>query len=273
MENLIIQVNRVLFDLSDEKMNREINKLKTYNILVSNCDEFLDDFLKSIMKIKRDWFQINRNKILGTCFVTIDLIFHGKEMDLEDNYLLNNIMKIIDDNIQKNRNTEDIIINLESENFNEEGFFIYFDENDSSVDVSYLELEKIFIDNNIEFKRVSLESNQFEGGSGSYIENALYFVISSMASGVLWDIIRPQIESLFRGIKEACFNKSERKDFLRIRKDVSEKTGIKEELLLVSQISKKENNNTKYVFKTPEKVIKVIVDDKCNIIDMEVDKI
>lgn len=272
MVNLVIQINRELLDMSGENINSdegiyiEINKLKTYNIMVSDCDEFLDNLLVNIKKLKGDWYNISRNNICGLCFASIDLIFHGKKISSENNDLLKNIMEMIDNYIQINQIAKSNIIDTQSQNFSEEGFFIYLDKND--LDINYSELEKVFINNNVEFKKVSFESIDSQGGYGNYLESILYYVV-----GIITPII---IEDIFQGLlsvtKEKVVEIFKRDDFLSVRKDVADKVGIKEEFLLVSKINKEENN-TRYVFKTAEKMIDVIVDAKGNIINMEVNEI
>ncbi|MEI3233537.1 MAG: hypothetical protein V8S33_03740 [Intestinibacter bartlettii] len=272
MENLVVQISKELLDMSGENINSdesiyiEINKLKTYNIMVSDCHEFLDNLLVKIKKLKGDWYNISRNNICGLCFASIDLIFHGKEISSENNDLLKNIMEMIDNYIQTNQITQSGIIDTQSQNFSEEGFFIYLDDND--LDINYSELEKVFINNNVEFKKISFESINYQGGAGNYLESILYYVV-----GMITPII---IENIFQGLlnvtKEKVVKIFRRDDFLKVRKDVADKVGIKEEFLLVSKINKEENN-TRYVFKTTEKEIDVIVDTKCNIINMEVNEI
>lgn len=96
----------------------------------------------------------------------------------------------------------------------------------------------------------------------------MYYIV-----GIITQII---IENIFQVLlnvtKEKVVKILRRYDFLKVRKDVTDKVGIKEEFLLVSRINKEENN-TRYVFKTTEKEIDVIVDTKCNIINMEVNEI
>lgn len=272
MENLVVQISRELLDMSDESANSDegiymkIDKLKTYNIVVSDCDEFLDNLLVNIKKLKGDWYNISRNNIGGLCFASINLIFHGKEISLENNNLLKNIMEMIDNYIRTNQIAQSGIIDTQSQNFSEEGFFVYLDDND--LDINYLELEKAFTNNNIEFERVSFESNDYQCGAGNYMESILYYVVGSILPNIIYDIFKV----LLKVAKEKGVEIFKGKDFLSIKKDVADRVGIKEEFLLVSKINKEENN-TRYVFKTTEKIIDVIVDAKGNIINMEVNEI
>ena len=95
---------------------------------------------------------------------------------------------MIDNYIQINQIAKSNIIDTQSQNFSEEGFFIYLDKND--LDINYSELEKVFINNNVEFKKVSFESIDSQGGYGNYLESILYYVVGIITPIIIEDIFQ-----------------------------------------------------------------------------------
>lgn len=269
MVNLCMKVNRGLLDFSSENLNIETIEIKEYNTVVSNCNEFLNNLFQCILRVKGDWIKMSYDETLGTCYATIDLIFHGSKMDSNSSILLNKIMQVINKYVLDNKTTGTSIINVENLNFDDDGFFVLFTEDGGSAQVNHLEIEKKFLENNIKFERVCLTSNQYEGGCGSGAQNVLYFIVGAAASGVTWDCIKLSANYLYGKTEEVSIKRLESKNFKRLRKDVADKIRIKENLLVVQEICIMENN-IKIDFKTKENVINLITDKEYNILEMKV---
>ena len=123
-------------------------------------------------------------------------------------------------------------INIDNSYFEDGGFFIFFEENNLiSEEINYLELENEFKNENIEFKRISLKSKQYECGCGAIFVSILYFIASTFVSGILWDGVKKGVCKV-----KTMFELLDGKSFRKLRKNVSDLTGIEEKLLVVKKL-------------------------------------
>ena len=155
-------------------------------------------------------------------------------------------------------------INIDNSYFEDGGFFIFFEENNLiSEEINYLELENEFKNENIEFKRISLKSKQYECGCGAIFESILYFIASTFVSGILWDGVKKGVCKV-----KTKFELLDGKSFRKLRKNVSDLTGIEEKLLVVKKFHTMKDEK-KIIFEGDNKVINVKTDLNYTILDFE----
>lgn len=266
--HLNFTINKEILD-SATYISKNKEKLKEYNdINVLNPYEFISDIFQLILNKKGDWGDMEYDETLGNSNATIDLIYYDDEKDSE----INEILEMVEKYISNNNDIKDTI-NIDN-SFENDGFLIFFDgkndlgENIECTDedvqgINLLELESKFREENIDFKKLSLKVEHFEGGCSSILGKALYFFLTNiLLPGIAYDTIKEIAKKIKVYILDG-------KSFKKVRKDIAELMGIEEMSLAVKEFHKMVND-IEFIFEVDNRIINVKTDLNYNILECKV---
>lgn len=267
-------MSNLFLKIFEEHLNDDgssiITEIKSYYCSSKNITlESLDVLRDSLLIAKGDWISFRCSYFNDTYYVDIYLIFHFKELTIDDENLIQNVFnqceKFLSDN--NSQPLDDNINNLKilSEITEADGFILNIFDEFSDLQIDYAKIEEVLITNNVRFKPLNITKTNYEHGASIESIDLLYFIFTSAASGVTWDIIKNIIQTKLNiPLQSSAIKYIEKYNFSKLRKDIADKIGDEEKHLILEEMIKKPSKiNLK--FRTKDKKVEIECDKDYNI--------
>lgn len=275
MSNLYLNIYTKTMDFGSGDFTPNIIKVKNYICSLSNLNnDKIEELRVLIMKVKRGWISFNYSFFNETYYVDAYLIFHNKTLSMHEEEIVKNVISQCGEFLLKNKyRTIDIDINNSdklSELLEVDGFILSISENDGGGYLNNKEIEKVFNKNDIKYEVLNISKSSFDGGASGAAENLIYFIMSSVASGVTWDIIKPILtKNLALPIQSITMKTMDKYNFNKLRKVVADRIRAEERSLILTEMHKK-NSKLNLEFRALNKKIYITCDGNYNIIDFKI---
>lgn len=268
MLKLVIQLSVENIDFGTGNFERTKLPIRTFNIISEDIKKSdIDDLVSSIVRLKGDWYNVDRNYFLNNYFIEVSLVFHSKEYTEDQKIFVNQVIdefsKCLEAKGLKEETTailEDIDVNSFVEN---DGYFISCENKDGTDTYIDLELlQKALNANNLEYKTVSLIEQHTECGAGNVVNEFLIFIMESIQSGITWDVIKMALSSYLKiDIKNLKFHVLESIQYKLLRKRVAERMNEVPENIILTYFKNDSKKGIIYAsFRCKKKVINVTCD-------------
>lgn len=277
MVNLIFEVNLETIDFENESYNTQVTNIKRYEFSSDKIDgNLLDELHVKIIRTKGDWLSYNINYFNSNYYVTANLIFHTPNINKEHNEVIDKVLKECEKFFRENnfKPIQSNYNNLEKlvEMFNNDGFVISIEDEGGGGILHNEQIEKALRDNNIEFEPISIRQSRFDGGASGGSEKFIYFILTTVQSGITYDVLKFLITSKL-GIPADYFKISvlDNFKFKRLRKIIADRVREDERDLILNELYKGEEDIT-VVFKTRNSKITLICDRNYELKEMKADE-
>lgn len=277
MSNLYLNIYTETMDFVSGDFTPNIVKVKNYICSLNNFNnEKIEELRALIMRVKGDWISFKYAFFNETYYVDVYLIFRNKTLSVNQEEIVKNIILQCGEFLLKNKyGAIDININNSdklSKLLEEDGFILSISENDGSGLLNNKEIEKVFNENDIKYEVLNIGKSSFDGGASGAAENLIYFIMSSAASGVTWDIMKPILTgNLALPIQSITMKVMDKYNFNKLRKIVADRIRVEERSLILTEMHKK-NSKLNLEFRTSNKKIHITCDSNYNIIDFKVEE-
>lgn len=245
-------MSKLNLELRLEKMNwssnyskREITpsqKYKFENIRLT--ESMIDDLHTLILQIKEDWMTLKVSIVGENYYIYITLIFDDTDPADEIDRTLNRIKEACEsyfkDSQELGLKTNSNNFDLLNEIMNEDGF-VFKAHQIEEWGVAE-EIKQLLATQNQDFKVIQHYQSRFDGGLSGGAEDFLFFIGSSVLSGVTWDVLKGILASKFEdertNIKSTSINNEK---FKELRREVAERTREDYRELVLTDFYKNEN--------------------------------
>jgi len=234
--------------------------------------QFLDKIYGLILKTKGDWVDFDLNMFNKNYYLKITLVYHN-ELSTNDIKINTNVIDVCKEFIESTGGKKDVDdssnnSDVLSDILEDEGFIINIAEEDGDYILNYNDINLIFKENNIQYSILNINDFQRECGASMGAQDLLYFIVSSSASGITWDLIKniykTRIKPNSDAIKLCIYDKF---SFKRMRKTIAERIKKDEKNLVLCKMSK-DDEKIFMVFCTTDKTIKIETDFSYNILNL-----
>lgn len=277
MANLFLKVNLETIDFESETFDTQVKNIKKYVLSSDTLDaNLLDRLHTKIIRTKGDWLRYDIDFFNGNYYVCMNLIFHSPNQTKEqykivekiitecEKFFTENSFKCVNEKYNNSEKLAEIVDN--------DGFIISIADEDGGGILDNKHIEKILRENDIDFETLRINQSRFDGGASGVTGRFIYFILSSVQSGVTYDIIKSLIISKL-GIPIDYFKLSifDNFKFKRLRKIIADR--IREDVydIVLSELYKGEEEIT-IVFKTQDQRITLICDKDYEIKEIRVDE-
>lgn len=274
MSNLFLNIYSEAMDFTIGGYTPNIIKAKSYMCSLNNLNiDKIGELRTFIMKEKGDWLNFKYSFFNETYYVDVNLIFHNKTLTVHEDEVVQNVILLCEEFLLENKfstinseiNNSDRLSNL----FDLDGFILSISENGGGGALESKEIEKIFNENCIKYEALNISKSSFDGGASGVTEKLLYFIISSAASGLTWDIIKPiLVGNIAFPLKSVTMNALDKYNFNILRKVVADRIREEEKNIILIELHKK-NSKLSLEFRAQNIKIYITCDDNYNIIDFK----
>lgn len=233
MSNLFLNIYSETMDFGGGDYTPTIIKVKSYMCSLNNLNiDKIEELRVFIMKEKGDWLSFKYSFFNETYYVDVKLIFHNKTLSVYEEKIVQNVILLCEEFLLENKfskidddiNNSDKLSNL----LDLDGFILSITENDGGGVLESKKIEKIFNENGIKYEALNISKSSFDGGASGATEKLLYFVLSSAASGLTWDIIKPiLVNNIAFPLQSVTMKALDKYNFNKLRKVVADR--IREE--------------------------------------------
>lgn len=275
MNTLKLQVNIEHIDFTSEELTDVVKPIKKYTVnMQTEIPVFLDELHNAVMKEKGDWISLKYTESFGKGIAELNLIFHELDLDETNKQVLNKTVAVIEEKLASESQVQSecngIFIEDNFKALENEGFILRLEEEGGSGELRHEDIENYLELHNIEFKRLYIHENRFEGGASGGNEEILYFIIGSVTSGITWDLIKGGLTKLLGDFSEIKIDMFDKINFNNLRKDISDKVRVERNDLILYEMYKNQSEII-LVFKADVLTITVITDSKYKILDLKVE--
>jgi hypothetical protein len=231
--------------------------------------EMESDLYRTIMMKKGDGVSMDIDSTGNLHTIKIFLIF---STDGEADWSLIGLIRGWIDSHFRNKQNEDY--SFAGVEITKEGLIVELQ------DVVFRELAPNLInelnENGMKCDIVGHKKRSYDNGSGDYREAILFFVASSIAGGVTWDIIKPLFLKVYRKFTDEIGSMERHKSFnsARLIDSISELTGENQLNSIITDVNTNvETGLTRVILQTRNSRIYVTCDDNENITNYRVEEI
>ncbi|WFA82662.1 hypothetical protein [Paenibacillus amylolyticus] len=228
MSNLNLELRLEKMNWSSNYSKREITpsqKYKFENIRLT--ESMIDDLHTLILQIKEDWMTLKVSIVGENYYIYITLIFDDTDPANEIDRTLNRVKEACESYF---KDLQELGLKTTSNNFdllneimNEDGF-VFKAHQIEEWGVAE-EIKQLLATQNQDFKVIQHYQSRFDGGLSGGAEDFLFFIGSSVLSGVTWDVLKGILASKFEdertNIKSTSINNEK---FKELRREVAERT-------------------------------------------------
>ncbi|MGG4402765.1 hypothetical protein ABEW61_21755 [Paenibacillus amylolyticus] len=241
MSNLNLELRLEKMNWSSNYSKREITpsqKYKFENIRLT--ESMIDDLHTLILQIKEGWMTLKVSIVGENYYIYITLIFDDTDPANEIDRTLNRVKEACESYF---KDLQELGLKTTSNNFdllNEDGF-VFKAHQIEEWGVAE-EIKQLLATQNQDFKVIQHYQSRFDGGLSGGAEDFLFFIGSSVLSGVTWDVLKGILASKFEdertNIKSTSINNEK---FKELRREVAERTREDYRELVLTDFYKNEN--------------------------------
>lgn len=192
MYQIILEIEVESIDFSSENFERSIIPIKTFKMNSDSVSkEEIDDLVARIVRLKGDWYYIDYNYNINDFYIKITFIFHTKEFTDGQKELVDKVLE----ECKRFFVYEGLVDYKDDENlstiFENDGFIIsYSNDEEAEMFLNYNSIVEMLKSNNIDCKTISINRSETQCGAGNVFDNFMIFIVTSVQSGITWDIIK-----------------------------------------------------------------------------------
>ncbi|NGZ76907.1 hypothetical protein [Saccharibacillus alkalitolerans] len=245
MSNLNLELRIEKMNWSSNYSKREITlsqKYKFENIRLT--ESIIDDLHTLILQIKEDLMTLKVSIVGENYYIYITLIFDDNDPTNKIDRTLNRVKEACESYF---KNLQELGLKTTSNNFdllneimNENGF-VFKAHQIEEWGVAE-EIKQLLATQNQDFKVIQHYQSRFDGGLSGGAEDFLFFIGSSVLSGVTWDVLKGILASKFEdertNIKSTPINNEK---FKKLRREVAERTREDYRELVLTDFYQNEN--------------------------------
>lgn len=245
MSNLNLELYSEKMNWSSDYSEREIVSSRKYtfkNVLLN--ERIIDDLHTQILQIKGDWMDFKVNIVGENYYIYITLIFDNTDPAVEIERIVNKAIEayksylgdLQESNLKQTPNNFDLL----NEIMNEDGFVIKAHQIEEWGVAE--EIKKLLTTKNLDFKIIQHYQSRFDGGLSGGTEDFLFFIGSSVLSGITWDVLKGILTSKFEDERTSIKGASmDNEKFKQLRKVVAERIREDHKGLALTDFYKNEN--------------------------------
>lgn len=263
--NILIDLMKEIINFESGNFEQDISKVKSYQYEVEEVSfDILDELYTRIIRIKGDWISSDYIETDDWLEVKYSLIFHHPELSEAEKLVINKVDTCINEFFKDYKATSGHIHtgNIKTKPIdNEEGLLISFkDDSGGGSLILTNEIEEVFKKNNLPYSIVTKQKSQFDGGASGGTESVVFFILSSIGSGLTWDVIKTMLSMTlnepFQYLKVSFIDNFK---FNNLRKTIASRINENINSLALLEFYKNEEEII-LEFKTKDKKITVICD-------------
>ncbi|MGW9529015.1 hypothetical protein ACWHAM_14955 [Paenibacillus terrae] len=261
MSNLNLELYLEKMDWSSDYSEREIILSQKYEFKnIRLTENMIDDLHTEVLQIKGDWMTLKANIVGENHYVYINLIFNEADPVNEIDRTLNRVTEACEsffrDLQESDLKTTSNNFDLLNEIMNEDGFMFKAHQVEEWGVAE--EIKQLLAIQNLDFKVIQHHQSRFDGGVSGGAEEFLFFIGSSVLSGITWDVLKGMLVSKFEderiNIKGTPINNEK---FKELRRVIAERIREDYRELVLTDFYKNENELI-YEFKIYEPTMKTI---------------
>ncbi|WP_191557795.1 hypothetical protein [Metabacillus idriensis] len=267
---LKLLVEHIEFD--SEEQAKELEEIQTYDFWSKVERKDVEELFSRILQLKGDWAA---SKILENehNFIVDILLLNPYSEGKKEKVETSEILTLIDNFVKVHQELlEATLEDVEEFDVNSSGTLYVIEKEAESKERFFDKLNKT----DLVYEIISKSSNRTEAGAGAEIFQVIVFVQESIASGIVYDVIKEAATSLpmLVGLSNLTIRNINGIKYKKLIKEISERTKLNpKDLIQESMVTTSEENSNKkehlFVFRANGGTITVICNEKYEITDFE----